>query len=267
MLGVGGFTYAGHHSDEYSVLLVKTTHSLLPPSTARTLQTPRRPGAWYIRSDLGPRQIQCDVAVLGDDYSDVRSKVRAMAGWLSSVQGPQPLVFDTEPEVTYYAVLDDTMNTQQGTQVDQKAGYARMTLTFLCPDPFAYGQEVTVDLSVNTVFLFPAFPADMSWTPLSPTMTAQADPVFTATFKTASSDYTITRQEDGSSIHVIHNFAVGDVLVVDCAKRLVTINGASAMPSLDITSTWIALQPGQNTITASPQSAADLTVSYTPRWL
>ncbi len=99
--------------------------------------------------------------------------------------------------------------------------------------------------------------------------TASTLPVITAIFtKAGATDFKITHLESGKSIRVIYNFALNDVLVIDHEKCLVTINGLRAMTSLDLSSRFFELDPGDNTLVATTTGGGAYTkVDYEERWL
>ncbi|WP_169312818.1 distal tail protein Dit [Thermaerobacter marianensis] len=109
--------------------------SILPPVTARTLDTPGRPGVYYQGFDYGAREIQVDIILAESTLESLRSRVRNLAAWLRPDDTPRPLVFDDEPELTWYAVLSGDTNLEEIVTV------GRGTLTFLCPEPYAIGPE------------------------------------------------------------------------------------------------------------------------------
>lgn len=252
-----GFTYNGVNSNDMGVFARRTRHSILPPMLSRTIQVPKRPGLWYIRTDLGPRWIQVDIAVLADSPEDLRQKVRALASWLNPAKGPQALSFDNEPDKTYYAVLDEGGgggSGSQATDITQLVTLGQGTLTFLCPDPYAYGAETSV-----------AFVSDTA----TPNVdgTAETWPRIEVTFTATATQFSVTHTQTGRAVILDNVFNAGDTLVIDCAKQLVQVNGVASMASLDLASDFFTLTPGSQTLQISPTGVCSATVYWTPRWL
>jgi len=137
-----GFVYDGVRSEDMGITTVRDVRrSILPPITAKLLEVPGRGGAYYQGRELGVRQIQVDVTVRGASEGDLRSKIRALAAWLQPGPEPRPLVFDDEPQLTWMAVLSGE------TDLEEIVAAGRGTLTFICPDPVALGNEVTLALT------------------------------------------------------------------------------------------------------------------------
>lgn len=128
------FTYNGTHSDAMGVTVMGIRRDFLPPITPRTITVPGRPGSYWYGHDYGAREITIDVFVRGTSLADLRIKLRNIANWLKPDGGPKPLVFDDEPDKQYFAVLADR------TELEQILWHGRGTLTFVCPDPYAYGE-------------------------------------------------------------------------------------------------------------------------------
>lgn len=222
----------------------KVTHAVLPPVSARLLQVPRRPGAYDVGSDLGAREIEVEVTVVGSSQADLRTKVRQIAGWLYQEE-LRPLVFADEPDKTYYARIDGV------TDLNEVVNVGRGTITFLCPEPFAYGatkvQSLASDPSVVNSGSFKTFPK------------------ITATF-TASAPY-FKVMNGTKSVLVNRSFAVGEVLEIDHQKNRVTVNGSRVMTSLDLSSEFFPLAEGTNLLTVDPPNKAAVTVEWAERWL
>lgn len=137
---MSGFTYNGVHSSNYGLNVLSVQRGILPPITARLLDVPGRPGSYYQGRQVGARTITVDVQVTALDYADLRAKVRAIAAWLMPGPDPKPLVFDEEPDKTWYAVLSGD------TDLDEVVAVGNGKLTFIAPDPVAVGPEHTVAL-------------------------------------------------------------------------------------------------------------------------
>lgn len=131
----GLFTFNGIDSSTY-LIVNKVKHSVLPPLEPRLRTAPRRAGAYDFGVDVGTREIEVDVTVIGTDGADLRGKVRDIAEWLYQ-EDLCPLVFSDEPDKTYYARLSGDSD------LEQIRSFGKGTLAFLCPDPFALGSPST----------------------------------------------------------------------------------------------------------------------------
>src|SRR5699024_11022627 len=66
-----------------------------------------------------------------------------LASWLVTAD-PVPLVFDDEPNRTYYAVVQNTIDDFSRME---RSVLRQGTIQFLCLDPYGYGQQHTYNLS------------------------------------------------------------------------------------------------------------------------
>ncbi|MBA4542884.1 phage tail family protein [Thermoactinomyces daqus] len=94
--------------------------------------------------------------------------------------------------------------------------------------------------------------------------TAETFPIFTITFAASTTNFKITN--DSEYVQVTRNFAANDVLIVDCEKQLVTLNGASIMEYLDLDSDFFNVKSG-DVIAIDPAGIATVDVSFVERWL
>lgn len=138
------FTFNSIHASDKG-LVVQTAPSILPPVDVETQSVKGRAGAYFRRSQLGMGEINVKVSFIANDLYDYHTRLRNLASWLKTDE-PVPLVFDKEPDKTYYAILSGD------TSVERTARMGEGTLTFLCPDPYAYSpeEEVTIDSATHT---------------------------------------------------------------------------------------------------------------------
>lgn len=259
-----GFTYDGRHSSEFHLVMLRSPISMMPSVEPKLIQVPGRIGAYLGPVQIRERTIRVEVAIWAATEQSRREMARAIASWLDPMKGARALSFDTEPGKVYRAVLNGGIDIEQ-------AVIGRSTLEFVAPDPFAYGTQQTVRISVSptTVFLQPSFPADYSLNQFKVDYpgTAFAYPVFEVTFAAPVNEFKITHEESGQFVRIVHSFAAGDTLVIDHEKLRVLINGVNSLSKLDLSSDFFVLQSGQNTLSVSPIDVANTTLKYVPRWL
>jgi phage-related protein len=95
--------------------------------------------------------------------------------------------------------------------------------------------------------------------------TAKVFPVLTANFSGSATYFKVmkgTRQ-----VYIAKSFSVGDVLIIDNAKALVTANILRVMDTVDLTSTFFSLDPGGTVITFAPNANATVRVDFKEKWL
>ncbi|QKH61664.1 phage tail component [Niallia circulans] len=203
---------------------------------------PNSPGSYFLKRRLIERQIPVDFVLPSRGLSQTRKIIDALNSVLY-VKEPSPITFSDEPDKTYFALMNGNPDW------DEIVFRGRGTLPFLCPDPLKYGQEKTV---TSTTIINEG--------------TASCTPIFNVEFTESASEFRI-QNEDGKFVRVIWAFVAGDKLVVDFKKRKITINYTVRMTSLDFSSNWFDLRPGENKLTVTPDGVAATTITYTPRWL
>jgi predicted phage tail component-like protein len=126
------WTYGGVRAE---TLFLNTTHvrrDIMPPINARTIPIPGRTGAQFFKTDFDMRTIDIDVYINGSTMIQSETYVRDIADFLDPTAGLKALVFDDNPNLTYYAVVSGN------TDISQILELKRGTVTFLVPDAFAY---------------------------------------------------------------------------------------------------------------------------------
>lgn len=95
-------------------------------------------------------------------------------------------------------------------------------------------------------------------------------PIFTITIDalTGAGDYVQISNDNNNQEILIYGAGLqaGDVIVIDCVERIVTLNGNE----IDYNGTFLELEPGANSITYTDgftTRTVDVAASYTKRWL
>lgn len=175
-MSLRGFTFKGIHSNDYGLLVTHVSRSILPPLTEKIVTIPNRPGGYWFGNDMGIREFLIDVTFIESTDTDLVQKARDVAGWLLDDQ-EQPLIFDTEPDKTYFAVFAGQTN------LDTLFSVGSATLRFICPDPYAYGPELESNPITSSPFLF------------TPAGTEKTSPVIVATFTEPSTYFSIATKD------------------------------------------------------------------------
>lgn len=106
-----------------------------------------RVGALLISSEVEPRSIDIPVRIKGENIADLQKLKEDLADWLVH-DDVKELVFDDEPDRTYYAVVDGTLD------LDEIVYYGKGVITFICPDGLKYGplREIKLDAQTNKIY-------------------------------------------------------------------------------------------------------------------
>lgn len=91
------------------------------------------PGAYHESTDVEPRPLEVPIVIESKNLPHLQKLKEDLAGWLITDE-PKELIFDDEPDRTYYAMVDGEMDVEEIIRVG--AGIIK----FICPDPYKYGQ-------------------------------------------------------------------------------------------------------------------------------
>lgn len=233
--------YNGHDFSEHvtAELLEPAGHALSP----RTLAVPGRPGAVLLGSELPPRALavrlflDAGLALTAEERSAIRHE---MYGWLVAPMGAE-LSLTGEPDLTWRDAVVTGVSDWDSLFEDGSC-----EVEFTCFDPVAYGDEATSTGTALTV--------GGTWATW---------PVVTLTALAGTS----VKVADGLGRYVLveRTFAAGDVVVMDFAAEVVTVDGVDASADVAVESTFFSLTPGSHTLAFSGCSAH--TVEWVERWL
>ncbi|USK43719.1 distal tail protein Dit [Cytobacillus oceanisediminis] len=108
--------------------------SAFAPIKRNLLTFPGMAGAYLESTDTEVRIIQQPITINAKDRLDERKLEEDLSDWLVTGQ-PAELIFDDEPDRVYYAVVDGSLD------IEDIARFGKGTITFVCPDPYKYGEE------------------------------------------------------------------------------------------------------------------------------
>ncbi|GAA5416192.1 hypothetical protein Pryu01_01224 [Paraliobacillus ryukyuensis] len=115
-----------------------------PPFAARKrnlLTMPGYHGARLESTEIDSLVIHQPIGFRIIDDDDALAKKDELAAWLLTDE-PVPLEFDDEPGRIYYAVVENTIDDFEKISVLRSG-----TITFVCPDPYAFGEEIVEGLT------------------------------------------------------------------------------------------------------------------------
>ena len=106
------------------------------PLRRNLLQVPNYPGARLLNTQTEIRVIPVPVGIIVPDGSDLETLKEEIADWLITDQEAE-LKFDSEPNRTYFAVVDD------GFDPDEFVTLGKGVIKFICPMPYKLGENKT----------------------------------------------------------------------------------------------------------------------------
>lgn len=139
-----GFKFKGISSGSFPYLVVnKPRRSMLPSLSEKLQSVPYRAGAYDFGVDIGVRRFDFDITIIETSPEQFYTSLRELSEWLYSEE-LEELVIEYEPDKTYKARLAGDTN------LDSIASFGTGTISFLCPDPYAYGAEVPINVLAGT---------------------------------------------------------------------------------------------------------------------
>lgn len=109
------------------------------PIKRELLKVPHRPGGYLLNTTTEERRIDVPFVIKAKNQSDLQKIKEDLADWLITDQ-PCELIFDDEPDRTYLAILDGTLD------LAEFVYKGKGTLTFICPMPYKLGAEQTIEI-------------------------------------------------------------------------------------------------------------------------
>ncbi|MBD1372495.1 phage tail family protein [Hazenella sp. IB182357] len=117
---------------------VKTTS--IPPISQKVITVPGKAGSYDFGNTLDNREITVDYTIVSKSSRDLRQKTRELANWLYYEEAKKLVLLD-EPDKYYLCKLSGS------TDLEEVAHIGQGSLTFVCTDPFSYGEETTIQLN------------------------------------------------------------------------------------------------------------------------
>jgi predicted phage tail component-like protein len=112
------------------------------PINRSILTTPGLPGGYLKSTDTNIRILQLPVWILANSDTDLKTIKEDLAEWLITKE-PEEFIFPSELDRVYYAVVDGNLD------LDELVETGEGTITFICPDPYKYGNQPKLGVSTD----------------------------------------------------------------------------------------------------------------------
>lgn len=132
-------------SKPYLKVLKGRKRPTFAPLQRSILTIPGLPGGYLLETTTEVRIIEVPILVKIDFFPDMEKLKEDLAEWLVTEQ-PEELIFEDEPDRTYYAVVDSSLDLEKILDVGQG------TIYFMCPDPYKYGPEKVIEFVESKPF-------------------------------------------------------------------------------------------------------------------
>jgi predicted phage tail component-like protein len=140
-------TYAGMELSQY-FYIQNIQRSILPPREISLLSVPARHGSYFTGARYGVRKIDIELTVLATTPTEYMETLRFLAFCLD-IEEPSELVISDEADKFYYAILAGETDL-----ANELMTLGKGTLSFICPDPFAYSTETKTIVPSANMFMF-----------------------------------------------------------------------------------------------------------------
>lgn len=199
-------------------------------------------------------------AIKGSSQADLDSRIDTFKGYFTGK--------DKNLDVTYGSGTRRYIATAGVPKIQRKprSYVALFQVPITCTNPFGLDTTATALFATHNNSTVATFTE-------TPTVGGNAPfqlPIFTITIDalTGAGDYVMISNDNNNQEIMIYGQALeaGDVIVIDCVERTVTLNGAI----IDYDGTFLELEPGANSITYTDgftTRTVDVAASYTKMWL
>lgn len=200
--------------------------------------------------------------IVGSTVADLADRIDAFKAYFNGKNKNLDIGYGSGTR-RYIATADKTPSIKP----KAKKRYAPFTIKFLCADPFGRDTSSTDLWAAKTGFTAATFTE-------TPTVGGNAPyqyPVFTITLTAISGagDYLQISNDNNNQEILLYGLGLvaGDVIVIDCANRTITING---IENIDYYGSFLELEPGANSITYTDgftTRTVSITATYVKRYL
>lgn len=219
------------------------TFSTLPELSHREHSTPRRYGNIDTGVEIGGKSFTLDV-LIDINATNIQDRSQELKKWLKGKDWDttSKFVFEESPNYYYLARAVNSVD------INDLFLYGEGTIEFKSPDGIRYKSTETTDDPTTTV----NYPGQ-----------EEAPVIFTVAIDQDVTNLEIKHIQSNRSIELIGDFTVGQEVIIDCSRKVVTVDGENGMKLLSFASRWIYLEEGNNDFTLSPSISA--TVTYRER--
>jgi predicted phage tail component-like protein len=137
------FSFNGERR-EYINMLRGGKRTVWAPISRQFIELMGAPGGLLSQTKTKMRYEEVPVEIIASDFWELPKVKEDLAKWLVTDEVKE-LIFDNEPDRTYFAVVDGELD------LDEFLEHGTGTITFACPDSYKYTPERTVLLNESTL--------------------------------------------------------------------------------------------------------------------
>lgn len=234
-------------------------HTDVPQQVADLLSFADNDGSAIPDINYPSRLVKIAGTIHGSSQADLDNRIDTFKGYFNGK--------DKNLDITYGASTRRYIATKNslGISRQDKALFARFSLEFICTNPFGLDTSPTSLISSLNYTS-----ATLTSTPTVGGTAPYQLPVFTITIDalTGTGDYIQIANDLNTQEILLYGLGLeaGDVIVIDCENRTVTLNGTE----VDYVGTFLVLEPGASSITYTDgftTRTVDIVAEYTKRYL
>lgn len=261
----GDITFNSNDLQTYSattnvgILTTLIDHTNIPEKLAELYAIADANGSSIPAINYPSKKITISGAIKGSTQDDLDSRIDTFKGYFNGKD--KNLDIDYAGTTRRYIATANTISITR----QQKALFATFSIEFVCTQPFGVETSAT---SITNSLNYTSGTLNMT-----PTIGGSAPfqyPIFTITIDalTGAGDYVQVSNDNNGQDMIIYGLGLiaGDVIVIDCFARTVTVNG----DIVDYNGVFLELEPGANSITYTDgftTRTVDIVVNYYKRYL
>lgn len=236
--GASGLVYDGQNlSDIFQI--VDVSIPLLPTIEAVTHDLAQRPGSYFALRKVGTREIKVKLRL----DAETRNPMGIFQAWreVSSIFNrtePRPLHLDEDRFCNALLVGES--------QIENKAYYGLVELSFICFDPYFYGAEHALEIATGN----------------TKTVNPQGNCASFPTIRATASGTTCTVRNNTTGEYVeLRDMTSGTAFEIDMERQIATVG--SAFRPVTLLSDFFSIKPGDSVYFSNMSG----TVIWRDRWL
>lgn len=199
------FTYDGVSSVDYIDVVIRRQMLLTPPSIERSISVPGKEGEYFFDRNFGSSPLIIDTLIKGTSETNLLLKISNLNKFLYKDE-PKQLIFSDESTKHFNALFANKRQI-----IDRKVWHARVSLEFICFDPFAY---TTIPTSGNQDCT-----TKPTTIPINNEGNYKACPIWIITFTQAQTYIKLYNDDDSEIFNITRTFAIGDKLKIDTKDK------------------------------------------------
>ena len=236
-------------------------HTDIPDVVAQLLAKADADGSTIPAINYPSKKVRIAGSIHGSTQANLDDRIDTFKGYFNGKNKNLDITYGSGTR-RYIATKNSVSITRS-----QKALVALFEVEFICTNPFGVDTSTSNLWAAKTGFTAATFTE--AAIAIGGTAPYQL-PVFTITVNslTGTGDYVLISNDNNGQELMVYGQGIvnGDVIVIDCAERTVTINGEE----VDYYGTFLELEPGVNSITYTDGFTTrnvDVSAVYTKRWL